>query len=186
MRLTKAATTGLVILAVLLTAGTGFAAFTSGAYIPITVSSGTLGPLVWGSSPTNSSYAPNDVCTAVRGTTTNPGDTLILTATGLLPGDFCTFGDTLRNLGTIPAKTTSEISGDPIGGLCAVLTYSDSFFSPSTIVGTGGQSGSVSHTIPAGHTINWAGTIQLPSNTPSNYAGDGCSFVVTLTGSAGT
>lgn len=186
MRRTKAATSGLVILAVLLTAGAGFAAFTSSAYINITVSSGTLGPLVWGSSPQAFAYASNDHCSVTRTTTTNPGDTLILTASGLLPGDFCTFTDTLRNLGSIPATTTGLIS-PASGPLCAALIYGDNFFNPSVTVGAGGETGSSTQVLSAGglHPLPWGGTLALPYTMPSSDAGS-CTFMVTLTGSAGT
>jgi hypothetical protein len=177
---------GLVIVAVLTMVGTGYAAFSTSGYLRGSASAGTIGPLTWGAGPTSTGYGSNDVCNAVVGTTNVAGDTLFITADKLLPGDYCTFGDTLTlSGGSLPANTTAVVTSSS-GGLCAVLHYGDSFFSHSIVLGSGGQVGNVWHVIQPGHSMNWAGTISLPGNTGNAYQGLGCSFVVTLTGAAGT
>jgi hypothetical protein len=185
VRLTKGATIGLVAVAVLVTAGTGFAAFTSTAYVGGSARTGNLGPLTWGLSPAYGGFAPNDVCTAVTGTTTNPDDTLFLTADYLLPGDICSYGDSLSNAGSLPAGVTEQITSAS-GPLCAVLVFGDNFFSPSVTIGSGGQTSTLSHVVPATGSIQWEGFIHLPSSAGSSYEGTSCNFVVTLTGTAGT
>lgn len=184
MRRSGAVAAGLVVLAVLAVSGTGFAAFTTSAFINQNAAAGTLGPLVWGQGPTATAYGIGDRCNATVTTTVLPDDTLDLKAQNLTPGDFCTYGDTLSNLGSIPAASTAQITSAS-GGLCAVLTYADTFFNPSVTVGAGGQIGAHHSTIHAHGLINWAGTISLPSRTPSEYSGTSCDFVVTITGSAG-
>ena len=185
MRRTRAAMTGLVTLAALLAVGTGFAAFTSSAYIQGTGAAGTLGPLVWGPSPAYGGFATNDICAADRGTTSSAGDTLFLTAGNLAPGDICSYGDSLNNLGSLPA-TVSERITSASGGLCAVLAFGDNFFSPSVVIGAGGQTSALTHVVPAGSYIQWAGFIHLLPTAGSGHLGQTCSFQVTLTGTAGT
>jgi hypothetical protein len=185
VRLSRSATAGLLAVTLVVTAGTGFAAFTGTAYLSGHAAAGTLGPLVWGPSPAYGGFAPNDVCTAVRTTTTLAGDTLDLTAGNLAPGDICAYGDSLSNGGSLPATTTEQISSAS-GGLCAVLTFGDNFFSPSVVIGSGGQTSSQPHTIPADGSIQWAGFLSLAPGAGIAYSGESCSFVVTVTGSAGT
>lgn len=185
MRHTKVALAALAVLAVCFTAGTGFAAFTSSAYVNGQGQAGTEGPLVWGSEPAFGGYAANDVCNAVRTTTNSPGDTLVLTAGNLAPGDLCSYGDSLKNLGSLPAHAHEKVTS-ATGGLCAVLTFGDNFFSPSIVVGSGGQTGAVTHTLSAGGHIQWAGFIELASGAGNAYQGSSCTFVVTVTGSVGT
>lgn len=186
MRLSKGATVGLVAVTVLVTAGTGFAAFTSSAYVQAHGAAGTLGPLVWGPTPGYGGFGGNDVCNAVQATTNSPGDTLTLTAGNLIPGDICSYGDTLSNLGNLPATVTEQITSAN-GGLCAVLSYGDNFFTPSVVVGSGGQTSSLSHVIPAdSSSFQWEGFISLSYTASNSYQYQSCDFVVTLTGTAGT
>jgi hypothetical protein len=179
MRLTKAATTGLVVVAVVAIAGTGFAAFTTSAFITANGGAGNLGPLVWGTTPAYGGFASNDICTATTGTTSSPGDTLVLTAGNLLPGDTCAYGDVLNNLGSLPAGATEEIT-TASGSLCSSLVYEDNFFSPSVPVSVG-QTSTVPHTIPAagGPGLQWEGFIQL-SASAGNVGGENCHFIVTV------
>ncbi|HTT44746.1 MAG TPA: hypothetical protein VMH38_01860 [Thermoplasmata archaeon] len=185
MRWTKAATTGLVTLAALLAVGTGFAAFTTSAFVQGQGQAGTLGPLVWGPSPAYGGFAANDNCFADRGTTTSAGDTLYLTAGNLAPGDICSYGDNLNNLGSLPASVSEQVTSAS-GGLCSVLAFGDNFFSPSVVIGGGGQTSTLSHVVPAGSYIQWAGFIHLLPGASSRDQGLSCTFEVTLTGTAGT
>ncbi len=186
MRLTKAATTGLVVVAVLATVGTGFAAFTTAAYVDGGARAGTLGPLVWGPDPAYGGFEPNDVCFASLGPATHlPDDTLYLTADTLLPGDICSYGDTLTNLGSIPATVSEQVTSVS-GALCGVLVFGDNFFSPAVTIGEGGQTSAETHVVPATGSIQWAGFIHLLPSASNLGAGENCTFVVTLTGSAGT
>lgn len=185
MRIQRTVTVGLAVLAVLAVSGIGFAAFTTGAYINASANAGTLGPLVWAEGPTATAFGVGDTCMAVVSTTVTTSDTLLLTASGLVPGDFCTYGDTLANLGSVPATTTGQITHES-GSLCAVLVYADTFFNPSTVIGTGGQTGAHTSTISAHGDINWAGTIFLPGTVGNAYQGTTCQFQVTVTGTAGT
>jgi hypothetical protein len=175
----------IVALAAIATAGTGFAAFTSSAFINASGEAGTVGPLVWGPSPAYGGFAPNDLCTASVGTTNHAGDTLYLTAGNLAPGDICSYGDTLHNLGSLPAATSERITSAS-GALCAVLAFGDNFFSPSIVIAGGGEPSTVPHTIAAGGDIQWAGFLHLLPSAGNAYGGQSCSFVVTVTGSAGT
>lgn len=184
MRL-KAVMAGLACLAILVSAGTGFAAFTSVAYLNGSAGAGTLGPLVWGPSPTHSESAGNDVCTATTGKTVTAGDTLLLSATNLLPGDECTYADTLTNLGSLPATGTEQITGAS-GTLCAVTVFQDNFFSPSTTVGSGGQIGATTNVVTPSTPFLWGGDIRLSTSAGNAYQDTSCSFMVTLTGTAGT
>lgn len=184
MRKSRAVAAGLTVLAVLAVSGTGFAAFTTAAFEHPNAAAGTLGPLVWGEGPTATAFGYGDVCNATVGTTNTAGDTIFLLATGLLPGDFCTFGDTLANLGSLPAASSAQVTSAS-GTLCTVLTYADTFFNPSITVGTGGQVGAHTPTIHAHGQINWAGTISLPASTGNAYQGTSCAFMVTITGTAG-
>jgi hypothetical protein len=181
----KAATAGLIGLAILVCAGTGFAAFSSVAYLNGSTTAGTLGPLVWGSSPTHLASAANDVCGATTGNTVAAGDTLILSAGNLAPGDECTFEDSLNNMGTIPATATEQVTSAS-GGLCAVTVFQDNFFSPSTTIGSGGQTGATTNTVSPGPTFVWGGDIQLAVGTGDGYQDMSCMFMITLTGTAGT
>jgi hypothetical protein len=184
MRLTKAATAGLAVVAVLAIAGTGFAAFTTSAYIQGNAQAGTLGPYVWGPYPTHSASG-TAVCSVTRGTTNYPGDTLFLSAGNLGPDTQCTYADVLDNLGTLPGNTTAQITSAS-GGLCSVLDYQDLFFSPAVVIGSGGQVGATSNTVYPGPSLIWAGDITLPGSVGSAHQGQSCSFTVTLTGTAGT
>ncbi len=179
--------TGVVaVIVVLATVGVGYAAFSTAAYLQGSSSAGTLGPLVWGNGPTSTGYAVNDVCSAVVGTTTSTGDTLIVAAGELLPGDYCTYGDTLTlDGGSLPATLTAEVT-TATGGLCPVLHYADSFFTYSIAIGSGGQTGNTWHQLEPGHSMNWAGTVSLPSTVGNSYQGLSCSFTVTLVGTVGT
>ncbi|MGC2288515.1 MAG: hypothetical protein WA688_01480 [Thermoplasmata archaeon] len=184
MRL-KAATAGLVAVALLVTAGTGFAAFTSSAYVNGTATAGTLGPLVWGTSPTQSESAASVVCGATLGSTLVSGDTLVLTAGNLAPGQECSYADTIDNMGSLPAAATEQVTYAS-GTLCAVLVYQDTFFSPPTTIGTGGQTGPMSNIVPPGPAFVWGGDIRLSGSASNAYQDTSCSFTVTLTGTAGT
>jgi hypothetical protein len=184
VRLTKASTTGLVVVAVLLTAGTGFAAFTAQAFVNGNATAGTLGPLVWNPGPTSSGFG-GGACSVVRGETTLPDDTLFITAGNLAPGASCTYGDALTNEGSLPATVSGTITS-ATGTLCTALYYGDTFFSTSIPIGAGGQTGPTTVGIGAHAEINWAGTITLPSDTSSAYLGDTCDFTVTVTATAGT
>lgn len=185
MRLSRSVTVALLAVAVLVTAGTGFAAFASNAYLNGTARAGMVGPLVWGPDPTPTSFAPNDVCSVVRSMTTLPGDTLELTASNLAPGDVCAYGDYLANGGSLPATASEQITWAE-GALCAVLSYGDSFFSPSVVIANGGQTSLLSHVIPAGGSIQWAGFLSLSPGAGPAYQDASCNFVVTITGAAGT
>ncbi len=185
MRLTRA-TTGLVVVAVLATVGTGFAAFTTSAYIDGGARAGTFGPLVWGSQPAYGGFEPNDVCYASLGPATHfPDDTLYLTASVLLPGDICSYGDTLTNLGSIPANVSEQITSVS-GILCGMTVFGDNFFSPAVTIGEGGQTSALSHVVPATSSIQWAGFIHLLPTATDLSSGENCTFVVTLSASAGT
>jgi len=185
VRLTRASTTGLVIVAVLLTAGTGFAAFTAQAYVNGNAAAGTLGPLVWNPGPTASGFG-GGTCTVVRGMTNAPDDTLLLTAGNLAPGASCTYGDALTNQGSLPAAVSETITYAN-GALCSVLFYGDTFFSSAIAIGEGGQTSTTPVPAIGAHAeMNWAGTITLPSGTPTSYMGDTCDFTVTVTGTAGS
>ncbi len=185
MQLSRAATMGLVAVAVLAMAGTGFAAFTATAYLNGSGSAGTVGPLVWGPNPSPAGFAPNDVCTVERTSTSLPGDTLDLVAGNLAPGDVCAYGDSLTNEGSLPASTTEQITLAS-GGLCGYLIFADNFFTPSVVVGAGGQTATLSHVIAAGGNIQWAGFISLSSSAGPSVMGESCDFMVTVTGAAGT
>jgi hypothetical protein len=184
MRLSRAATAGLVVLAVVAIAGTGFAAFTSTAYVNGSAVAGTLGPMIWGPDPAYGGFQPNDVCDASVGTTHITSDTLFLTASNFLPGDICSYGDNLNNLGSLPATVSEQITSAS-GSLCTYLAFGDNFFSPAVTIGSGGQTSGLTHTIPAGSYIQWAGFIHLLPSTPPSVGGS-CAFTVTLTGTAGT
>lgn len=186
MRL-KAATAGLVCLAILVTAGTGFAAFSSSAYVNGSASAGSLGPLVWGASPTNSLSAPGITCADSVTTTSTTDDTLLLSAGNLAPGEECTYADTLSNLGTLPATATEQVTSAS-GALCAVLIFQDNFFSPPTTIGTGGQTGTTTNTISPtpGPVLVWGGDIRLSATAGNVYSLTTCTFLITLTGTAGT
>lgn len=186
MRRTRTVWAALAVLAVLAVSGTGFAAFTTGAYLHGNDAAGTLGPLVWGPNPTATAFGTNDVCNATVGTTMTPSDTIFLNATGLIPGDFCTYSDTLSNLGSIPAKTTGTVTYAS-GSLCAVLVYADTIsFNPSTVIGSGGQVGAHSTNIHAHGSVNWGGTISLPMSVGNAYQGTSCHFQITISASAGS
>lgn len=181
----KAATAALVAVALLATAGTGFAAFTSVAYLDGSTTAGTLGPLIWGSSPTHSASASSVDCGATLGTTSVAGDTLLLTATNLAPGEECTFEDTINNMGSLPATATEQVTSAS-GTLCAVLEFQDNFFSPATAIGSGGQTGATINTVAPGPTFVWGGDIGLPMDVDNSYQDTSCSFTITLTGTAGS
>lgn len=185
MHLTKGLTAGLVAVTLLVTVGTGFAAFTANAYVNGSARAGTLGPLTWGPSPAYGGFAPNDVCTADVGATNAPSDTLFLTADNLAPGDICSFGDSLSNGGSLPATVSEKITSAS-GGLCAVLFFGDNFFNPSVLIGPGGQTSTLTHVVPAGSFIQWEGFIHFSHSAGNAYQGLSCHFVVTLTGTAGT
>lgn len=186
MRISKPGAAALAILAVLVTAGTGFAAFTTSAYIQGSAQAGTVGPLVWGAGPSSTGLYANDNCSASVGQTTSPSDTLFLTAGNLAPGDICSYGDQLANDGTLPAVVTEQITSAS-GGLCSELAFGDKAFHPAAVtVGSGGQTGSVGYTIGADSYVQWAGFVHLLPNAGSAALGQTCSFVVTLTGTAGT
>jgi hypothetical protein len=181
----KAAMAGLVAVAILVTAGTGFAAFTSSSYLNGSTTAGTLGPLIWGPSPTNSESAPSLGCGATVGKTVIAGDTLQLTATNLDPDEECTYEDTINNMGSLPATATEQVTYAS-GTLCAVLVFQDNFFSPATTIGTGGQTGATTNTIPTGPAFVWGGDIRLAESVSNTYQDTSCSFTVTLTGTAGS
>jgi hypothetical protein len=182
----SAVATGLVAIAVVLTAGTGFAAFTTGAQVVGKGATGTLGPFVWGSSPGMGNYSSFDNCTAWTGTTTTTGDTLFLSSKNIAPGDICSYGDTLTNRGSLPATTTEMIDTGASGALCSKLRFQDNFFSPSVVIGSGGQHSSIPHTIGSLASFNWAGSVQLESGIGNSFSGQSCTFMVTVTGTAGT
>ncbi|MGD1100151.1 MAG: hypothetical protein ABR888_07430 [Thermoplasmata archaeon] len=185
MRSTKAMTVGLIAVAVLATAGTGFAAFTSSAFVNGSASAGTLGPMAWGSEPASAGLSSYSSCLATVSTTSSPSDTLDLVAGNLAPGDLCSFGDSLHNAGSLPALASETITSTS-GDLCAVTVFSDSFFTPSTLVGAGGETGALAHTVPAGSSIQWAGFIQLSPTAGNAYSDTSCGFSITLTGSVGS
>ncbi len=175
----------LAVVAVVAVGGIGFGAFTSSAYVQVQATTGTVGPLVWGPSPAYGGFAANDVCSAVRGTTSSAGDTLFLTASNLAPGDICSYGDSLSNLGSLPAVVGEQVTSAS-GTLCPVVAFGDNFFSPSTLIGSGGQVSALQHTVPASSYIQWAGFVHLLPSAGNSYEGGSCTFVVTLTGTAGS
>lgn len=174
----------LVVFALVLTAGTGYAAFTASAFIGGTAQAGTLGPLTWGP-PTAHGYGSYDSCTVSIQPGAPTNGVLDLYANNLAPGDFCGYSATLSNAGNLPATVTETITSAS-GGLCAVLIYSDNGFTPGVTIGAGGQTGGTSFVVPASGDISWGGTILLPSDASGVYGGQSCDFEVTLTGSAGT
>ncbi len=118
------------------------------------------------------------------GTTHITSDTLFLSASDFLPGDICSYGDNLNNLGSLPASVSEQITSAS-GPLCAYVAFGDNFFSPAITIGAGGQTSALMHTVPAGSYIQWAGFIHLLPSTPPSVGGT-CAFTVTLTGTAGT
>ena len=185
MRFPRWVAAALIGVTILAAGGTGFAAFTTSAFVNGSASAGTLGPLTWGDSPVSSWSASNDVCSASVGTTDSSGDTLILSATNLAPGDYCGFADTLYNAGSLPAAATESITSAS-GGLCSQVQFGDVFFSPSVTIGAGGQTGAQSKTLPADSAIIWEGTIAFSSSASNAFEDSSCSFQATLTGTAGS
>ena len=187
MRSLRAIGSVLAIVAVFTVVGTGYAAFASSAYLNGSASAGTLGPLVWGPEPGAGGYESYNVCTVTVGTTTQTGDTLFLTASNLAPGDICSYGDSLANLGSLPA-VAGEVVTHSSGGLCSALAYGDNFFSPSIVLGPGGQTSPLTHSISAngGIPLQWEGFVHFLPNSGNGYSGQSCAFTITLTASAGS
>ena len=185
MRPSKAVMVGLVVASVIAIGGTGFAAFTSTAYISATGTAGTVGPLTWGTGHSlvygkggiGSNYV---TCSASVG----PSNHLYLSANNLGPGDFCYYADSLNNAGSLPA-VPSEAIGTSSGSACSSMYYGDNVFSPEIIVGSGGQTAGPNSawTIPAYGLQDWVMIIQL-SPYAGGSGGGSCGFLVTVTGTA--
>jgi hypothetical protein len=169
---------GLVaVVAVAAAGGIGFAAFTSNAYIGITVASGTLGPLYWSNAATPVPTESFDNCGQYFTTFINSSDTWVISATNLAPGDGCVFAADLNNAGSIPAVVTATFYGNVMP-----------FCSVSNTVGTPTRSGPIGTIAPGGY---------LPYSIDEYFfAGEGnawntggpysCSVSITFTATAGT
>jgi hypothetical protein len=176
----KAALTALVIVGIIAVGGTGFAAFSSSAFISSSGMAGTVGPLDW----TGVGWTDSNtwvVCTATVG----PSNTLTISAANLAPGDHCSFATSLHNLGSleaIPVETISATTGAP--AMCANLLYGDSVFVTAFPLGAGGQGPVTGATaIPSQGYLPWAITLELSQGAPSTVTGS-CGFTVTITGTA--
>lgn len=149
-----------------------------------TATAGTLGPITWGSSSAHG-FGSGIVCSTSVGKTVLPLDTLYLTASNLVPGNFCGYSAFLQNGGNLPATVTEQITSAS-GGLCGALIYSDNAFTSGVPI-TSGATGSLSYLIPAEGSFPWGATLYFESPPPpGSFSGTTCSFTVTLTGSAGS
>lgn len=184
MTRTRVPLIAIAILAVAVCAGTGYAAFTASAYVNGTATAGTLGPLTWGSYSAHG-YGVDIVCSDSTGETSLPLDTLYLTASNLVPGTFCGYAADIANHGSLPATVTEQITSAS-GGLCGALIYSDNAFTSGVPI-TSGAVGSLSFVVPGEGSLAWGATLYFPSPPPpGSLSGATCSFMVTLTGSAGS
>jgi hypothetical protein len=183
---------GLVaVVAAVAIGGIGFAAFSTSAYISGTSGAGTFGPLYWTSTVTPAGSESFDVCTQFITTTTNTSDTYEINATNLAPGDYCSFSATLHNGGSIPANVYAQVTSYT-GAACDVTTLFDSLTGPIQPGETYGTSygplaipayGSTPYTSELALTTNNLGT--SPSGVGNPYQGEGCSFTVTFSATAG-
>lgn len=171
---------GLVaVVAVVAAGGIGFAAFTSSAYINITVASGTLGPLYWANEQTPTSTESFDVCQQSITTFVNTSDTWNLAATNLAPGDQCTFTASLYNAGTIPANVVATFNGN-IMPFCGA-SYTIGTPARSGPIGTAGPSS----TSPIVFTVQ-EGMFSGLGNTWNIGGPYSCSVSIDFTATAGT
>jgi hypothetical protein len=111
------------IAVVVAVSGIGFAAFTSSAYINGSAAAGTF-YLYW-SNPGASGSQPYNVCPVGTITSTsNESDTLVISASNLAPGDYCTFTATLNDGGSLPGQVWDSITS--LSASCWWF-YSDNF-----------------------------------------------------------
>jgi len=165
--ITKTMVISLFALSLLAVTGIGYAAFTSSAYITGNATAGTIGPLSWNLGAT--------ACTSSYNTASfagSSGNSLVISAGNLGPGDYCTFQVSLSNAGSLPGTLSfpgascSPITG---GAVCADFGYSDGSF-PSTI-GASATTGA------------WTITIAL-GGSPSGPQGETVQFTETVTATA--
>lgn len=183
---------GLVaVVAAVAIGGIGFAAFTTTAYIGGNAAAGTLGPLTWTSDSTPVGSESFDVCSQAITTTSVTSDTYVITATNLAPGDYCSYWATLNNGGSIPANVYAELTYYT-GAACDVTTLFDSLTGPIQPGETYGTTyGPI--TVPAYGSIPYSAELALttanlgqsPSGVGNGAQGEGCSFTVTFTATAG-
>jgi hypothetical protein len=176
--------------AIVAVGGIGYAAFTSTAYINGNIGAGTV-QLAW----CNPDYAS---CAAYFGAvapatsyetdpgvnncptpnvieTNTPEDTLVLSATNLAPGDYCTFTASLENTGNLPVSVTG--TGPYNGaGSCGDLVYGDNI--------NGGDLGYTpsSPSISVGGSFGFQASLGLSSSASTQS--ETCTFDVSFTGTA--
>lgn len=176
MRRPKAVTAGLLLVAVLVTAGVGYSAFTASANINASATS-VVPHLEWGPWAVNSSSQTANVC---NGTATGPYyDTLDFFAENLGVGDSCLLIDTLQNVGPFPLTVSEEITEANSASACANFAYRDNFW-PTKVPIVLGTLSPRSFTIPAYGYLSpgWAGTVEFDGGPQ----GESCAFQITLTG----
>jgi hypothetical protein len=176
--------------AIVAVGGIGFAAFTANAYINGTAGAGNV-QLAW----CNPGYASCAAYYGATGPTTyfasDPGvnicptptvitsvtteDTLVLSATNLAPGDYCTFTASLDNVGTLPVSVSGNGAYGGAGSGCGDVEYGDN------INGGFGYSSS-SPGINVGGSFGFVASIGLSSGATAQS--ESCTFDVSFTGTA--
>ena len=172
-------------IAIVAVGGIGFAAFTTTATVSGNGSAGSV-QLTWtAGAATFCSESVNTYTDVVStGYVYYPGDTLILSAGNLAPGDYCTFSATINNVGSLPVTVTGAAPTGFSGAACSAIYYGDSISGGG---GAGSPFGTYSTSSPTvaayGGTTSFTASIGLGSGAGNSYEGTGCSFTVTLTGS---
>jgi hypothetical protein len=181
MRLTKTAMASLAVVAAVAVVGTGFAAYTAGAYVNASGQAGTVG-LQWGLT----GAVPPVLCTESLYSHFALRDSLNLSVNGANSGQLCVFGATLHNTGNLPAVATETITSTNGAALCGYVTILDLAFThvPPITVNNVGAVGPSTYGLNAHQTIVWVGSIGLENNIPNALQGTTCDFTVTVTGTA--